>query len=91
MEKYTIDALRAMLCKELDETVTRGIKTHEDLDIVKDSTEALKNLDKIEKNLMERNDEMRGYSQRRPMMYGYYDGNSYMNNEMNFKMNLLPY
>jgi len=44
MDKYTIGALKAMLCKELDEAVVRGIKTHEDLDIVKDVAETLKNL-----------------------------------------------
>ena len=53
MDKYTIDALKAMLCAELDDLVRRGIKTHEDLDIVKDATEALKNLEKIEKHHME--------------------------------------
>lgn len=49
MDKYTIDALKAMLGKELDECVAKGIKSHEDLDIVKDLTTALKNLHKIEK------------------------------------------
>ena len=49
MDKYTIDALKAMLGKELDECVVSGIKSHEDLDIVKDLTMTLKNLYKIEK------------------------------------------
>ena len=62
MEKYTIDALKAMLCKELDESVTKGIKTHDDLDIVKDLTETLKNLEEIEMNSMAKTEEMRGYS-----------------------------
>ena len=73
MEKYTIDALKAMLCKELDESVTKGIKTHDDLDIVKDLTETLKNLEEIEMNSMAKTEEMRGYSQ----LNSYARGNSY--------------
>ena len=48
MDKYTIDALKAMVGKELDECVAHGIKSHEDLDIVKDLTMVLRNLHKIE-------------------------------------------
>lgn len=48
MDKYTIDALKAMIGKELDECVAHGIKCHEDLDIVKDLTMTLKNLHNIE-------------------------------------------
>ena len=69
MDKYTVDALKAMLCRELDESVMRGIKTYQDLDNVKDTTEALKNLYKIEKLSME--EPM--YSQR-----GGQDGGNYM-------------
>ena len=50
MDKYTIDALKAMVGKELDECVAHGIKTHEDLDIVKDLTMVLKNLKSIERH-----------------------------------------
>ena len=49
MDKYTIDALKAMLWKELDAAVERGIKSHQDLDIVKDAAQTIKNLMKIEK------------------------------------------
>ena len=87
MERYTIDALRAMLCRELDETVMRGIKTHQDLDIVKDTTEALKNLDEIEMSMLG-SQGMGEYSQRsragnyaRGNSYNY-DGNSYLRDNM---------
>lgn len=74
MDKYTVDALKAMLCRELDESVMRGIKTYQDLDNVKDTTEALKNLYKIEKLSME--EPM--YSQRGGQGGNYAMGNSYM-------------
>lgn len=75
MDKYTVDALKAMLCRELDESVMRGIKTYQDLDNVKDTTEALKNLYKIEKLSME--EPM--YSQRGGQSgENYAIGNSYM-------------
>lgn len=50
MDKYTIDALKAMVGKELDECVAHGIKSHEDLDIVKDLTWVMKNLKDIERH-----------------------------------------
>lgn len=58
MDRYTMEALRGMLCRELDEAVMRGIKTHQDLDVVKDATEAIKNLNEIEMNLMGESPEM---------------------------------
>ena len=82
MEKYTIDALKAMICKELDESVTRGIKSREDLEVVKDLTESFKNLEKIEKYKKEQEEiemGMRGYSQRRN---NYAQGNSYYYDDM---------
>ncbi len=58
MDRYTMEALRGMLCRELDEAVMRGIKTHQDLDVVKDATEAIKNLNEIEMNLMNESPQM---------------------------------
>ena len=54
MEKKTMDALHGMLSAELDDMVKHGITTHEELDIVKDLLQSLKNLHKIEKYTMEK-------------------------------------
>ena len=71
MEKKTMDTLRTMICGELDDIAKNGIKTHENLDVLKDLLDAAKNLEKIEKYQTEKEEkEMgmevdRGYSQRK--------------------------
>ena len=101
MDRYTIELLKTMLCRELDEIARQSITSHQDLDIVKDLIESLKNLEEIEMNSMELYPEpgmdMRRYSQRGSNYrmgnsYNYYDGNSYArgeggNNTGNSRMN----
>lgn len=48
MEKKTMESLRAMLCKEIEDIAQKGNLTHESLDILKDLIETEKNLGKIE-------------------------------------------
>jgi len=71
MEKKTMESLRAMLCKEIEDIAQKGNLTHESLDILKDLIETEKNIGKIEHYDNEK--EMReglvpydaGYSQRK--------------------------
>lgn len=84
MEKKTVDALRVMLCGELDDIAKEGKLTHESLDIVKDLLESMKALAKIEKMEEEKEAmsmDMKGYSQRTIGRYyvdgEYGTGNSY--------------
>lgn len=84
MEKKTVDALRVMLCGELDDIAKEGKLTHESLDIVKDLLESMKALAKIEKMEEEKEAmsmDMKGYSQRTMGRYyvdgEYGTGNSY--------------
>ena len=69
MEKKTIDALRAMLCGEIEDIAKKGNLTHESLDILKDLIETEKNLGKIEHYDKEKEESqalmMPGYSQRK--------------------------
>lgn len=85
MERKTVDALRVMICGELDEVAKQGTLTHESLDIVKDLLESLKNLKKIEKLEDEKEERMMGYSQRSMGRYyidgTYGNGNSYAGNQ----------
>ena len=48
MEKKTMESLRAMLCKEIEDIAHKGNLTHESLDILKDLIETEKNIGKIE-------------------------------------------
>lgn len=69
MEKKTMDALRAMLCGEIEEIAKKGNLTHESLDILKDLIETEKNLGKIEHFDKEKEESqalmLPGYSQRK--------------------------
>ena len=69
MEKKTMDALRAMLCGEIEEIAKKGSLTHESLDILKDLIETEKNLGKIEHFDKEKEESqalmLPGYSQRK--------------------------
>lgn len=69
MEKKTMDALRAMLCGEIEEIAKKGNLTHESLDILKDLIETEKNLGKIEHFDKEKEESQAlmipGYSQRK--------------------------
>ena len=69
MEKKTMDALRAMLCGEIEEIAKKGNLTHESLDILKDLIETEKNLGKIEHYDKEKEESQAlmipGYSQRK--------------------------
>ena len=73
MEKKTMDTLRTMICGELEDIAKNGIKSHENLDVLKDLLDSVKNLEKIEKyqhEKEEREKEMNfdmdgGYSQRK--------------------------
>ena len=69
MEKKTMDALRAMLCGEIEEIAKKGNLTRESLDILKDLIETEKNLGKIEHYDKEKEESqalmLPGYSQRK--------------------------
>lgn len=69
MEKKTMDALRAMLCGEIEDISKKGNLTRESLDILKDLIETEKNLGKIEHYDKEKEEStalaMPGYSQRK--------------------------
>lgn len=69
MEKKTMDTLRAMICREIEDIAKKGSLSHETLDILKDLVETEKNLVKIEKYEGEKKEmEMGmdgGYSQRK--------------------------
>ena len=69
MEKKTTDALRAMLCGEIEEIAKKGNLTRESLDILKDLIETEKNLGKIEHYDKEKEESqalmLPGYSQRK--------------------------
>ena len=69
MEKKTTDALRALLCGEIEEIAKKGNLTHESLDILKDLIETEKNLGKIERFDKEKKESqalmLPGYSQRK--------------------------
>ena len=83
MEKKTMDTLRTMICGELDDIAKKGNLSHEMLDILKDLLESAKNLEKIEKYQMEKEEkEMnmdRGYSQRKYYIDADYDPFNPMN------------
>ena len=69
MEKKTMDALRAMLCGEIEDISKKGNLTRESLDILKDLIETEKNLGKIEHFDKEKEESqalmLPGYSQRK--------------------------
>lgn len=69
MEKKTMDALHMMICGELEDIAKMDALNHETLDILKDLLESEKNLMKIEKYKMEKEEMERsvdqGYSQRK--------------------------
>ena len=48
MEKKTVESLRAMLCKEIEDIAKKGNLTRDSLDILKDLIETEKNIGKIE-------------------------------------------
>lgn len=48
MEKKTMESLRAMLCKEIEDIAKKGNLTRDSLDILKDLIETEKNIGKIE-------------------------------------------
>lgn len=83
MEKKTIDTLRVMLCGEIEDIAKKGTLSHETLDILKDLVETEKNLGKIEKYDMEKEEKQMGmdmgYSQRKYYIDADYQpgGNSY--------------
>ena len=78
MERKTMDELRTMLCRELDEIAQKGTLSHESLDIVKDLTSSIKNLYRIE----EYESSIDGmYIQRGPI---YTRGNSYRGNSYGY-------
>ena len=81
MEKKTMDALRAMICGELEDIAKKGVLSHETLDITKDLLDSYKNIEKIEKYTKEKESEWDpGYSQRKYYIdadYNPYGQNSY--------------
>ena len=86
MDRYTIEALKAMLCRELDDVVRHGIRSHQDLDLVKDAADALKNLEELGMSSMDEYADMgldmrkysqRGNNYRMRNSYNYYDEDSY--------------
>ncbi len=89
MERKSIEALRAMVCGELEDIAKKGTLTHETLDILKDLLQSMHYLDKIDEKEMEQEElRMGGYSQRSSGRYyidgeygrgygSYADGNSY--------------
>lgn len=83
MEKKTMDALRAMLCGEIEEIAKKGNLTHESLDILKDLIETEKNLGKIEHFDKEKEESqalmLPGYSQRK-----YYIDADYQPGQMSY-------
>jgi hypothetical protein len=83
MEKKTMETLRTMICGELEDIAKNGIKSHENLDILKDLLDSAKNLEKIEKYQREKEEteyEMdRGYSQRKYYIDADYDPYNPMN------------
>lgn len=83
MEKKTMDALRAMLCGEIEEIAKKGNLTHESLDILKDLIETEKNLGKIEHFDKEKEESQAlmipGYSQRK-----YYIDADYQPGQMSY-------
>ena len=64
MDKMLSDNLHMMLCRELGRFSQEGINNHNDLDMVKDLLESIKNIDKIRKY------EMGGEMQMQPQMQG---------------------
>lgn len=80
MDKYILDAADTMLCREVEEVIRRGISTHKDLDVIKDSFEALYYSNELKKDVEGR---MGEYSQRGYGMGNYAQGNSYANYDMN--------
>ena len=83
MEKKTMDALRAMLCGEIEDIAKKGNLTHESLDILKDLIETEKNLGKIEHFDKEKEESqalmLPGYSQRK-----YYIDADYQPGQMSY-------
>lgn len=83
MEKKTMDALRAMLCGEIEDIAKKGNLTHESLDILKDLIETEKNLGKIEHYDKEKEESQAlmipGYSQRK-----YYIDADYQPGQMSY-------
>ena len=83
MEKKTMDALRAMLCGEIEDIAKKGNLTHESLDILKDLIETEKNLGKIEHFDKEKEESQTlmipGYSQRK-----YYIDADYQPGQMSY-------
>ena len=78
MEKKTMDTLRTMICGELEDIAKNGIKSHENLDILKDLLDSAKNIEKIEKYQREKEEKEhetmdRGYSQRKYYIDADYD------------------
>ena len=78
MEKKTMDTLRTMICGELEDIAKKGsLDSHDTLDILKDLLESEKNLGKIEKYQMEKEEKEMGmdtgYSQRKYYIDADYD------------------
>ena len=86
--KETLDNLHVQLCEELNEYSHRGIKNHEDLDVVKDLLSSIKNIHRIKEYMEEDTNweegDMGQNSRQMRRMYSnkYYpmDGNSYTYN-----------
>ena len=82
MEKKTTDALRAMLCGEIEEIAKKGNLTRESLDILKDLIETEKNLGKIEHYDKEKEESqalmLPGYSQRKYYIDAHYQPGGHM-------------
>lgn len=94
MEKKTVESLRAMLCKEIEDIAKKGNLTRDSLDILKDLIETEKNIGKIEHYDSEK--EMKeglipynaGYSQRKYFIDADYQPgmNSYARGGMDGRM-----
>ena len=88
MEKKTMDTLRTMICGELEDIAKKGsLDSHETLDVLKDLLESEKNLGKIERHQMEKEEKEKakemgmdmGYSQRKYYIDADYDPRQPMN------------
>lgn len=80
MDRYMLEAADTMLCREVEDIIRRGISTHKDLDVIKDSFEALYYSNELKKS---GEGGMGEYSQRSYGMGNYAQGSSYANYDMN--------
>lgn len=82
--KEVFDNLRVRLCEELDEYSRQGINSHEDLDMVKDLLESIKNIycikEYMDEDKMHENGDMGQNSYRMNSSYRNYPSNMYMDN-----------